>query len=134
MIFYTACSFHLLSYIYHMFSCYGVATISRLRTIIGLFCRILSLLQGSFAKETYHSKEPTNRSYPLLLCFIHLSYTFVLLLFYRALLQMRPIIPRSLLIVATPYCYVSYIYHILSCYCYFILRVVTICCVFTFVK
>ena len=31
---------------------YGVATISRLLTIIGLFCRISSLLQGSFAKET----------------------------------------------------------------------------------
>jgi len=31
---------------------YGVATISRLRKIIGLFCRISSLLQGSFAKET----------------------------------------------------------------------------------
>ena len=28
--------------------------------IIGLFCRIWSLLQGSFAKETYNLKEPTN--------------------------------------------------------------------------
>jgi len=43
----------------------GVATISRLFKIIGLFCRISSL--------------------------------------YRALLQIRPIILRSLLIVATPY-------------------------------
>jgi len=33
--------------------CYGVATISRLLKIISLFCRISSLLQGSFAKETY---------------------------------------------------------------------------------
>ena len=31
---------------------YGVATSSRLLEIIGLFCRIQSLLQGSFAKET----------------------------------------------------------------------------------
>ena len=31
----------------------------------GLFCRILSLLQGSFAKETYNFKEPTNRSHPI---------------------------------------------------------------------
>jgi len=31
--------------------------------IIGLFCRISSLLFGSFAKETYKSKEPTNRSH-----------------------------------------------------------------------
>jgi len=33
--------------------CYGVATISRLLKVICLFCRISSLLQGSFAKETY---------------------------------------------------------------------------------
>ena len=41
---------------------HGVATISRLLKIIGLFCIILSLLQGSFAKETYILKEPTSRS------------------------------------------------------------------------
>jgi len=39
--------------------------ISRLLKITGLFCRISSLLQGSFAKETYHFKEPTNRSHPI---------------------------------------------------------------------
>jgi len=44
---------------------YGVATISRLLKIIGLFCRISSLLYGSFAKETYIFKEPTNRSHPI---------------------------------------------------------------------
>jgi len=44
---------------------YGVAPIGWLFTIIGLFCRISSLLQGSFAKETYHFKEPTNRSHPI---------------------------------------------------------------------
>jgi len=32
---------------------YGVATISRLLKIISLFCRISSLLWGSFTKETY---------------------------------------------------------------------------------
>ena len=48
---------------HHM--CYGVATISRLLKIIGLFCRISALLQGSFAKETYNFKEPTNRSHPI---------------------------------------------------------------------
>ena len=37
---------------------------SRFLEIIGLFCRILSLFQGSFAKETYHFKEPTNFSHP----------------------------------------------------------------------
>jgi len=39
---------------------YGLATISRLLKIAGLFCRIQSLLQGSFAEETYNFKEPTN--------------------------------------------------------------------------
>ena len=39
---------------------YGVATISRLLKIIGLFCRILSLLQGSFAKETYDFNQEEN--------------------------------------------------------------------------
>ena len=47
---------------------YGVATISRLLRIIGLFCRIQSLLQGSFAKETYHCKEPTNCSHTISIC------------------------------------------------------------------
>ena len=32
--------------------CYGVASVSKLDKIIGLFCRILSLLQDSIAKET----------------------------------------------------------------------------------
>jgi len=44
---------------------YEVATISRLLKITGLFCRIQSLLYGSFAKETYNFKEPTNRSHPI---------------------------------------------------------------------
>jgi len=33
--------------------------------IMGLFCRISSLFKGSFAKETYNFKEPTNRSHPI---------------------------------------------------------------------
>jgi len=47
---------------------YGVATISRLLQIIRLFCRIQSLLWGSFASfatETYHFKEPPNRGHPI---------------------------------------------------------------------
>ena len=34
---------------------------------LGLFCRILSLLQGSFAKETYACRETTDRSHPIVL-------------------------------------------------------------------
>ena len=44
---------------------YGVATVSRIDKIIGLFCRMLSLLKGSFAKETYNSIDPTNQSHPI---------------------------------------------------------------------
>ena len=43
----------------------GVATIGRLVKIIGLFCRILFLLLGSIAKETYDFKESTNCSHPI---------------------------------------------------------------------
>jgi len=44
---------------------YGVATVSRIDTIIGLFCRILSLLLGSFAKETYNLIDAANQSHPI---------------------------------------------------------------------
>jgi len=33
--------------------------------MISLFCRISFLLQGSFAKESYDFKDPTNRSHPI---------------------------------------------------------------------
>ena len=42
-----------------------MATVSRIDTIIGLFCGILSLLFGSFAKETYNFIDPTNQSHPI---------------------------------------------------------------------
>jgi len=44
---------------------YGEAAVSRLLKIIGLFCRISTLLYGSFAKETFNFKEPTTRSHPI---------------------------------------------------------------------
>ena len=50
---------------YQVGHAYGVATISRPLQIIGLFCRISSPLQGSFAKETCNFKEPTSRSHPI---------------------------------------------------------------------
>jgi len=45
---------------------YGVATISRLLQIIGLFCKRALQKRHIFSKETYHFKEPTNRSHPML--------------------------------------------------------------------
>ena len=44
---------------------YGVATISRLLTIIGLFCKRALLKSRFSAKETYNLKEPTNCSHPI---------------------------------------------------------------------
>jgi len=51
---------------------YGVATVSRIDSIIGLFCRISSLFWGSFAKETYNLIDPTNQSHPI--CFHFAPY------------------------------------------------------------
>jgi len=92
---------------------YGVATISRLLEIVSIFCRIQSLLQGSFAKVTCNFKEPTNRSHPISTCQKRLIHSHIyewvrsIPLFCRALLQKRPIILRSLRIVATPYLHVK---------------------------
>jgi len=44
---------------------YGVAMISRLLKNIGLFCKISSFLEGSFAKENHNFQEPTNHSHPI---------------------------------------------------------------------
>ena len=88
---------------------YGVAATSRLLKIKGLFCKRDLHNRRYFAKETYNFKEPPNRSHPI--CqrlLIHLRYAVCTQrerkyrLFYRALLQKRPIILRSLLIIATP--------------------------------
>jgi len=43
----------------------GVATISRLLKIIGLFCKRALYKRLYPAKETYDFKEPTNRSHPI---------------------------------------------------------------------
>ena len=61
---------------------YGVATTSRLLKTVGLFCRISSLLQGSFAKETYNFKEPTNRSHPICIISVECMYSNVCTEFY----------------------------------------------------
>ena len=43
----------------------GVATMSRLLQIIGLFCKRALLKRQYSAKETYNFKEPINRSHPI---------------------------------------------------------------------
>jgi len=44
---------------------YGVAMISRLLQIIGLFCKRALYKRLCSANETYHFKEPTHRSHPI---------------------------------------------------------------------
>jgi len=44
---------------------YGVALISRLLKIIGLFCKRSLLKRTYSAKETHNFKEPTDRSHPI---------------------------------------------------------------------
>ena len=56
----------LYGYDYNGSTCgYGVATISRLLKIIGLFCKRALQKRLYSAKETYDFKEPTNRSHPI---------------------------------------------------------------------
>ena len=89
---------------------YGVATISRHLKIMGLFCRISSLSQSSFAKETCHFKEPTNRSHPVpishrvfLPCPLQAKLVLQKIVSFVGLFYKRDIYLRSLLIEATPY-------------------------------
>jgi len=45
--------------------CYGVALVSRLLKIIGLFCKKDLEKRLYSAKETYNLKEPTNHGHPI---------------------------------------------------------------------
>jgi len=44
---------------------YGVASVSRLLKIIGLFCKRAPQKRLYSAKETYNFKEPTHGSHPI---------------------------------------------------------------------
>ena len=58
---------------------------SRPFKIIGLFCRISSLLWASFAKETYNFKEPTNRSHLILVsCIVYYGVHSVVVLWFAS--------------------------------------------------
>ena len=99
---------------------YGVASIRRLLKIIGLFCRISSLLWGYLSKETYNFKEPTNRSHPITIqhtcwrCYISICV-------YGHLHATKGI--TTTLHFSTDFMYLSYIYmytHLFCCVCFFI--------------
>ena len=76
---------------------YGVATISRILKIIGLFCRILSFLQGSFAKETYIFKEPTNCSHHIVFHTSSTTYLYVYIHMHIYVIKMDLNPPVSLI-------------------------------------
>jgi len=67
------------------YNMYGVATISRLLKIVGLFCTKVLWKRRYSAKETYYFKEPANRSHPIcifaqalaisIVCFMYVSIT-----------------------------------------------------------
>jgi len=50
---------------------YGVASISRLLKMIGLFYKRALWKRLYFAKETYNFKEPTNRSHPIVMSIVY---------------------------------------------------------------
>jgi len=58
------CTYTRYLYVFGLYA-YGVATISRLLKIIGLFCKRALYKRRYFAKETYDFKEPNNRSHPI---------------------------------------------------------------------
>ena len=67
----------------YLYSIYEVASVSRIDKITGLFCRISSLLWGSFAKKTCNFIDPTNQSHSIVnLVFHSIIYS---LHFHRAL-------------------------------------------------
>ena len=63
-----------------------------------VLCRISSLLQGSFAKETYNFKEPTNRSHPIGIC------VFVLCVWVCSFMTCHHVCCKWICDGAHPYC------------------------------
>ena len=49
---------------YTLYVYYGVALVSRIDKILGLFCKRTLLKKLYSAKETYNLIDPTNRSHP----------------------------------------------------------------------
>jgi len=101
---------------------YGVATDSRIDKITCLFCRIMSLLQDSFTKETYNFIDPTNRSHPI-------SRVAVCAVVYYSVFQCAAVYCSVLQFVAVwcivyqtprPFCVRHSMSHVLQC--------VAVCC------
>jgi len=94
----------------------GMATISRIRKIIGLFCKRALKKRQYSAKETYNFKEPTDRSHPILE-----SNMWVRVCIYIHTLQMGYI------------CICIYVY-VYVCVCIYLLQMGYICiCIYVYV-
>jgi len=63
----------ILVYVFIVIYTYGMATISRLLKITGLFCKRALYKRRYSAQETYNFKESTNRSHPI----ATLVYTYI---------------------------------------------------------
>ena len=77
----------------------GVAKVSRIDKIICLICRISSLLQGSFAKETYNFIDPTTKATPYLDVHLHVClyvYTNVYIYIQSLIQSLTPLKPLKI--------------------------------------
>jgi len=75
---------------------YGMATVSRIDQSIGLFCRISSLLKGSFRKETYNFIDPTNRSHNICIFRINSVSCAHILFLHIVYVQMNSMMTKGL--------------------------------------
>jgi len=71
----TECFRQVYIYVYHTYL-YGVASISRLLKMIGIFCKRALWKTLYSAKETYNFKEPTDRSHPIYI-YVYRTYSYV---------------------------------------------------------
>ena len=104
-----------MSYLYHAkFYRYGVATISRLLKMIGLFCKRALHRRLYSTKETHDFKEPTNRSHPIVSLprkfhvYYHAHSTCTIM---EILNVACSIVTKSILEVLSCKFYILYLYH-----------------------
>jgi len=78
------CTFVPYIYVCHLKRCfmvyilYGVALVSRINSITGLFCKIALWKRRYSAKETYNLIDPTDRSHPIYICISRILHAYFL--------------------------------------------------------
>jgi len=86
-------------------ACLWSSNVCAYAAIVSLFCRIYSLLQGSFAKETCNFKEPTNRNHPMIVAWLCSSNVCV----YAAIVSQYLHVSVTCIEMSPPYIYMSLI-------------------------